>query len=92
MKYNSFNDSTMQSRRMIEDENATDKVIVIALVSLLTISVLSVIAYVGLDEEIEESESEMTWIDPVVEIEDENHSHSDLLAHRLQTENMHLIE
>ena len=42
--------TSMQSRRLIGDENATDKVIVIALVSLLTISVLSVIAYVGLDE------------------------------------------
>ena len=32
------------------------------------------------------------WIDPVIEIEDENHSHSDLLAHRLNTANAKLID
>ena len=34
----------------------------------------------------EEEGSEMDnweWVDPVEEIEDENHSHSDLMAHRL---------
>ena len=81
----------MQSRRIGEDERATDKIIVIALVSLLTISVVSVIAYVGLDDD-EAADSTEEWIDPVVEIEDENHSHSDLLAHRLQTDNMVLID
>ena len=34
----------------------------------------------------------MNWVDPVVEIEDENHSHTDLMAHRLQTQNMLLID
>ena len=82
----------MSSRRLLNDENATDKVIVIALVSLLTVSVVSVIAYVGLEDESTEGGSEVAWIDPVVEIEDENHSHSDLMAHRLQTENMLLID
>jgi hypothetical protein len=32
------------------------------------------------------------WIDPVVEIEDENHSHTDLLSHRLNTPNAKLID
>ena len=32
------------------------------------------------------------WIDPVMEIEDENHSHNDLLAHRLATPNAKLID
>ncbi len=32
------------------------------------------------------------WIDPVTEIEDENHSHIDLLAHRLATANVKLID
>ncbi len=27
------------------------------------------------------------WIDPVTEVEDANHSHNDLLAHRLSTPN-----
>ena len=33
-----------------------------------------------------------TWVDPVVEIEDSNHSHNDLLAHRLYTPNAKLID
>ena len=33
-----------------------------------------------------------TWVDPVVEIEDANHSHNDLLAHRLYTPNANLID
>ena len=32
------------------------------------------------------------WVDPVTEIEDANHSHSDLLAHRLSTSNAKLID
>ena len=32
------------------------------------------------------------WVDPVMEIEDENHSHTDMLAHRLQTPNVRLID
>ena len=35
---------------------------------------------------------EYVWIDPVTEIEDENHSHSDLPAHKLYTPNMKLID
>ena len=34
----------------------------------------------------------MDWIDPVTEIEDDNHSHNDLLAHRLATPNAKLID
>ena len=33
-----------------------------------------------------------TWVDPVVEIEDANHSHNDMLAHRLYTPNAKLID
>ena len=33
-----------------------------------------------------------SWIDPVIEIENENHSHNDLLAHRLSTPNVKLID
>tara|TARA_B100000131_G_scaffold9842_3_gene10363 strand:+ start:1821 stop:3728 length:1908 start_codon:yes stop_codon:yes gene_type:complete len=32
------------------------------------------------------------WVDPVTEIEDSNHSHNDLLAHRLSTSNAKLID
>ena len=84
----------MQTRRLKDDERAADKVIVIALVALLTISVISGLAYMSLDGDADENGGSQTaqWIDPVVEIEDENHSHSDLMAHRLQTENMLLID
>nr|ADD96595.1 hypothetical protein [uncultured organism MedDCM-OCT-S11-C383] len=44
------------------------------------------------DDESNESSDVEEWIDPVVEIEDEYHSHSDLLAHRLATANMELID
>lgn len=34
----------------------------------------------------------VAWVDPVVEIEDANHSHNDMLAHRLYTPNAKLID
>ena len=40
----------------------------------------------------EPAEEVYVWVDPVTEIEDENHSHSDLMAHRLQTPNVRLID
>ena len=49
MKYNSNPVMSMQTRRLREDERAADKVIVIALASLLTISVFSALAYMSLD-------------------------------------------
>ena len=75
----------MLRRQLQDDDGAADKIIVIALVSLLTVSVISAIAYMNLDsKETDSSPSKsMEWIDPVVEIEDENHSHTDLMAHRL---------
>ena len=39
-----------------------------------------------------DNEGEYKWIDPVTEIEDGNHSHNDLLAHRLSTPNARLID
>jgi len=37
-------------------------------------------------------ESTDVWVDPVVEIEDANHSHNDMPAHRLSTSNANLID
>ena len=84
----------MLRRQLNDDDSAADKIIVIALVSLLTVSVISAIAYMNLDTEENDSDSKqaMEWIDPVVEIEDENHSHTDLMAHRLATSNMQLVD
>ena len=94
LKYTSTNAHIMRTEQLKEDERAADKVIVIALVSLLTISLISGLAYMSLDDSGDDNEGDQAaaWIDPVVEIEDENHSHTDLLAHRLQTENMLLID
>ena len=84
----------MRRRQLQDDDGAADKIIVIALVSLLTVSVISAIAYMNLDSDKSESDQSTAteWIDPVVEIEDENHSHTDLMAHRLATSNMQLID
>ena len=84
----------MLRRQLQDDVGAADKIIVIALVSLLTVSVISAIAYISIDSDEGDgsSSNSMGWVDPVVEIEDENHSHTDLMAHRLQTENMVLID
>ena len=81
----------MRNQGLIRDSNAADQVIIYAIVGLVTISLISMGAYFamsgGSDETSSSSDSE-DWIDPVVEIEDENHSHTDLLAHRLATSNM----
>ena len=84
----------MLRRQLNDDDSAADKIIVIALVSLLTVSVISAIAYMSLDSDESNGGGSKTteWIDPVVEIEDENHSHTDLMAHRLATSNMQLID
>ena len=78
----------MLQRDLHDDTSAADKLIVIALASLLTVSLISAVVYVGLDSDEEDSSNQKSteWVDPVVEIEDEYHSHTDLLAHRLQSE------
>ncbi len=44
-----------------------------------------------LDDEGEDGD-DLGWVDPVIEIEDANHSHGDMLAHRLSTPNAELID
>ncbi len=44
----------------------------------------------GSDEE--DLPSEWVWVDPIDELENEDHSHGDLLAHRLATPNARLID
>ena len=55
---------------------------------------LSVVKFPILSFSNNEDEKTMddTWIDPVIEIENEEHSHNDLLAHRLSTPNVKLID
>ncbi|MGB1468012.1 MAG: hypothetical protein ACPG8M_04960 [Candidatus Thalassarchaeaceae archaeon] len=60
------------------------------MVSLMFIAPLSgCLSFSGDDDE---KSMEDTWIDPVIEIENEYHSHNDLLAHRLSTPNVQLID
>ena len=83
----------MQPRGLLKDSEAADQIITYAFVGLVVISLLSATAYLALggDKNVEEMAA-AEWVDPVVEIEDENHSHTDLLAHRLQTDNMVLVD
>ena len=46
----------MRTEQLKEDERAADKVIVIALVSLLTISLISGLAYMSLDDSGDDNE------------------------------------
>ena len=84
----------MRRQLLVEDRNAADQILTIAIAVMVTISLLSIGAYFLLTGGDSDEVDSMTtaWIDPVVEIEDENHSHTDLLAHRLKTENMQLID
>ena len=85
----------MRKEGMTRDWNGADQLIMYAIVGLVSISMLSLGAYVVMSaSEADPSTESATeaWIDPVVEIEDENHSHTDLLAHRLSTSNMQLID
>ena len=61
-----------------------------ALVLLMLSAVLS--GCFGLGGGGSDDEDEWVWVDPVFEIEDENHSHSDLMAHRLKTPNARMID
>ena len=85
----------MRNRGLIRDSNAADQIIIYVIVGLVTISLISMGAYFAMSNGSDDTTSSSMieeWIDPVVEIEDENHSHTDLLSHRLATSNMKLID
>ncbi|MDA9156339.1 hypothetical protein N9N88_02195, partial [Candidatus Poseidoniaceae archaeon] len=84
----------MKFSHLFRNSDAADRIITFAFVALVVISLLSATAYLALggDENNKTESNETAWVDPVVEIEDEQHSHTDLLAHRLQTDNMVLID
>ena len=70
----------MRKQGLIRDSNAADQLIIYIFVGLVSISMLSMGAYFVMsnsdDDTSSKSETE-AWIDPVVEIEDGNHSHTD---------------
>ncbi|MDP6099533.1 MAG: hypothetical protein QF566_05075, partial [Candidatus Thalassarchaeaceae archaeon] len=83
-------------RMMFDDESAAtqEQMIVYALVGLVSLSLLSSAAWFAFsfgNDDTSEDPME-NWVDPVTEIEDDNHSHTDLMAHRLKTSNMQLID
>jgi len=83
----------MHSHRLVKDEMAADRVVVAALITLLLLSATTVLVWFALDETDSEAvEAEWEWVDPVTEIQDDNHSHSDMPAHELMTPNMRLID
>lgn len=84
-------------RRFVFDESAASQqqIIVYALVGLISLSLFSAAAWFALsfgDDSDEVDDPMSNFIDPVHEIEDENHSHTDLIAHQLATANMKLID
>ena len=75
-----------------EDAGFEQKAAVLLAISLFIIAGISYwFVSISIDDE-EVIEEVWGWVDPVIEIEDENHSHSDLLAHRLKTPNAQLID
>ena len=84
-------------RAKLNDESAAtqQQLITYAIVGLVSFSLLSTATwfafnYSGDNASIDDPMA--NWVDPVTEIEDDNHSHNDLLAHRLKTSNMQLID
>ena len=71
----------MRKQGMTRDWNGADQLIMYAIVGLVSVSMLSLGAYVivsaGEDDSSPASMEQEAWIDPVVEIEDENHRHTD---------------
>ena len=65
----------------------------LALGGLVLLSIGSVVVYFNVSDEDSNIENNgWVWIDPVMEIEDANHSHNNLSQHRLKTPNVHLID
>ena len=58
----------MQRRGLSDNEAAADKILVIAIVTLIAISLLSVLAYMNLDSGDYNVDTQEDWIDPVIEI------------------------
>ena len=82
----------MRRESLASDEIAADKMVVAAALTLLMISAVSVIVLLSTDEGGNPASSDWEWVDPITEVEDDNHSHTDLLSHRLSTPNMQLID
>jgi len=78
-------------RRRLNEAAFDAKIAALALASVIFVSSLSYLLFSSDVSAISE-DTEWDWVDPVTEIEDENHSHNDLLAHRLSTPNAQLID
>jgi len=79
------------------DESAAtqQQMIVYAIVGLISFSLISTAAWFALggrDPGEIDIDPTANWIDPVIEIEDENHSHNSLIDHEMSTPNAQLID
>ena len=83
----------MLEGRLVEDEMAADKIAIAGLITLLLLSASTLMVWYALGgDEVPAGEGEWEWVDPITEVEDENHSHTDMPAHALATPNMVLID
>ena len=88
--------SISMRKTLHDDFGATQQqMIVYAIVGLISLSLLSSAAWFAfsLGDDSDGIDDPMAnWVDPVTEVEDDNHSHNNLFDHRLQTSNMKLID
>ena len=77
-----------------------EKLLSIGVVILLSVAGLATIIYYNDDSSNSDDNGQNGWIDPIVEVEncenctglDQNHQHTNLMQHFLQTDNITLID
>ena len=81
-------------------DKSQEKLLSIGVVILLSVAGLATIIYYNDDSSDSDNNGENAWIDPIVEVEncenctglDQNHQHTNLMQHFLQTDNIELID
>ena len=81
-------------------DTSQEKLLSIGVVILLSVAGLATIIYYNDDSSDSDNNGENEWIDPIVEVEncenctglDQNHQHTNLMQHFLQTDNIELID
>ena len=63
----------MRRESLTSDEIAADKMVMAAALTLLLISAVSIIALLAADDDNLPSSNDWEWVDPITEVEDENH-------------------
>ena len=81
-------------------DKSQEKLLSIGVVILLSVAGLATIIYYNDGSSDSDTNGESEWIDPIVEVEncenctglDQNHQHTNLMQHFLQTDNIELID